>query len=143
MSQQVIVLNESRGPGLLIRLLWFVFVGWWLGLIVSSLAWFLIVTIIGLPVGLLLINKLPAVMTLKPATQHVQVVQNGDTVVVSQVEAEQYSFVARAVYFILVGWWACGVWMFLAYCFVILLVTIPLAFWMYDRVPAVTTLRRY
>ena len=143
MSQQVIVVTDARGPGLLIRLLWFVVVGWWLGLVVSGLAWLLMVTIIGLPIGLLIINKLPAVMTLKPTSQRVQVTQDGDTVVVTQVGEEQLPFVGRAAYFVLVGWWFSAIWMLVAYAFVILLLTIPLAFWMYDRVPAVTTLRRY
>jgi len=143
MSQQIIVVNEASGPGCLVRVLWFVLVGWWLGLIVSGVAWLLVITIILLPLGLMMINKLPAVMTLKPASQRVQVVEQGDTMVVSQVEEQQRSFLVRALYFVFVGWWFCGLWMATAYTFVILLVTIPIAFWMYDRVPAVTTLRRY
>jgi uncharacterized membrane protein YccF (DUF307 family) len=142
-QQQIIVVSGGSGPGILVRAIWFIFIGWWLGLLWSALAWFLNLTIIGLPVGLIMINKLPAVMTLKPATQTLRVTQQGETTIVSQEQQEQRPFLVRAAFFVLVGWWFSGLWMVLAYCLVILLITIPLAFWMYDRVPAVTTLRRY
>jgi hypothetical protein len=51
----------------------------------------------------------------------------------------------RAVYFLLIGWWFSAVWLLLAW--VLTLVTgglaLPLSFWMFDRVPALTTLARY
>jgi uncharacterized membrane protein YccF (DUF307 family) len=47
-----------------IRAVWFVFVGWWLGAIYLSVAWFLCVIIITLPIGLWLMNRVGAVMTL-------------------------------------------------------------------------------
>lgn len=63
------IVVTSRGPDLLIRFLWFVFVGWWLGAVVSGLARFLVLTVLGLPLGLWLINRLPAVITPRPQEQ--------------------------------------------------------------------------
>ena len=53
------VAEQKTGPGLLVRALWFVFIGWWLTGIVSAIAWFAMVTIIGLPLGIWLINRIP------------------------------------------------------------------------------------
>jgi hypothetical protein len=47
------------------------------------------------------------------------------------------------VYFILVGCWFSIVWALAAYAIGLLIVTLPLSFWMFDRMPAVTTLARY
>jgi uncharacterized membrane protein YccF (DUF307 family) len=47
-----------------VRLIYFVFIGWWFSLGWSLAAWFLCVTIIGLPLGVLMLNRLPNVTTL-------------------------------------------------------------------------------
>jgi hypothetical protein len=60
---------EAKAPNLLLRVLWFVLIGWWLTGILSTVAWFLNATIIGLPLGLLLINRLPTFATLRPQDQ--------------------------------------------------------------------------
>ena len=133
----VVVGQGSRGPNIIVRLIYFLLVGWWLGAIVSTVAWLLNVTVIGLPLGLYLINRLPSIITLRPQGQGITVIGN----VVIQ-GAPQRSIVARALYFLLIGWWFSGIWMALAYLLLIIIVTIPLAFWMYGRVGAVTTLYR-
>jgi len=55
---------------------------------------------------------------------------------------EQRPLLIRAVYFLLVGWWLSGLWMALAYAFLISIIGLPAAFWMYGRIGAVTTLFR-
>lgn len=140
----VVLAGQNSGPNLLVRALWFLFIGLWLGPLWIALAWLLLVTVIGLPLGLLMINRIPQVMTLKPIrTRTAVTVQNG-VMVVSQVRPEQYPFVARAAYFLLVGWWFSLVWLVLTYTLIVatLGLGLPLAFWMCDRVPAVTTLAR-
>ena len=62
----------QQGPGLLVRALWFMFIGWWLTGIVSAIAWLAMITIIGLPLGIWLINRIPTVITLRPRTREVQ-----------------------------------------------------------------------
>jgi len=138
----VVVLDQADGPNLLIRALWFLFVGLWLGAICTVLAWLLNLTIIGLPIGLYIINRLPQIMTLKPAASRLRVtVQNGVTLV-HRSPPPPRPFALRAVYFLLVGWWASLVWLVIAWALVAatLGLGLPLAFWMFDRTPRVTTL---
>ncbi len=48
-----------------VRAIWFIFVGWWLGLIVTLIAWVASVLIITLPLSIILIDRLPEVITLQ------------------------------------------------------------------------------
>lgn len=132
------VIVQNSGPGLFIRVIYFLFIGWWLGAIASTVAWILNVTIIGLPLGLAIINHLAGIMTLRPHSQ--QVSMQGNIAIVAG--AKQIAFIWRAIYFIFIGVWFSGIWMLLAYLALITVVLIPAAFWMYDRVAAITTLRR-
>ena len=131
------VVVEAPPPNLLIRVMWFVLVGWWVGGIVSGIAWFLNATVIGLPLGLWLINRLPTLITLRPQEQTWTL----DAGVVRRSKAQR-PFLLRAVWFLLVGWWLSGLWMAVAYLALLSVVGLPLAFWMYGRVGAVTTLSR-
>jgi hypothetical protein len=63
----VVIGGQNSSPNLLVRALWFLFIGLWLGPLWIALAWLLLITVIGLPLGLLMINRIPQVMTLKPA----------------------------------------------------------------------------
>ncbi|MCC7022877.1 MAG: hypothetical protein IT338_08620 [Thermomicrobiales bacterium] len=126
-----------RPPNLLLRVVWFILVGWWLTGILSAAAWALNATIIGLPIGLWIINRLPFAATLRPVESFYRV-ESGN--VVSGVR--QRPFLIRAIYFILIGWWLSGLWMALAYAFLVSIIGMPLAFWMYGRIGAVTTLFR-
>ena len=61
------ITEQYRGPqqhGWLLRLIYFVLIGWWFSLIWALLGWLLCVTIIGLPFGVWMLNRLPAVTTL-------------------------------------------------------------------------------
>lgn len=140
----VVVQNQDSGPNMLVRVLWFLFLGLWLGAISTTLGWLLIVSIIGLPLGLLIINRLPQIMTLKPTPSHLQVMVQNGVVFVQQGKVRQQPFMLRALYFVLVGWWVSFLWLSIAWALigVTLGLGLPLAFWMFNRVPAVTTLAR-
>jgi uncharacterized membrane protein YccF (DUF307 family) len=144
MQPQTVYVNTSNsGPGCLVRWLYFFIIGIPLGLVWTIIAWVLMVTVIGLPLGLWMVNRIPQVMTLKePRTTTRVTVVNGVAVV--QHNVDQAPFLLRAIYFLLVGWWLSLVWMILAWVFTTLTLGfgIPLAFWMFDRVPALTTLSR-
>jgi uncharacterized membrane protein YccF (DUF307 family) len=131
------VLFTEDGPNILVRILWFLLIGWWLGGILSGVAWFLNATIIGLPIGLWIVNRLPTFITLRPQEKS-WMVENGEV----RQTTRQRNFVVRALYFLLIGWWFSGVWMAVAYAALITIIGFPLAFWMYGRVGAVTTLYR-
>lgn len=128
---------EPSGPNLLVRFIYFVVIGWWLGGIVSGVAWFFNATIIGLPLGLWIINRLPTIITLRPQEASWQITGG-----VLRRGVEQHPFIVRALYFLLIGWWFSGLWLALAYAFVVSVIGLPLAFWMYNRIGAVTTLYR-
>jgi hypothetical protein len=49
----------------------------------------------------------------------------------------------RHLYFLLVGWWAGRLWAALASVIGLLLVTLPLTIWMYNRIGSVITLHRH
>ena len=57
-------IQTKQGPGLLVRALWFVVVGWWLSAAVMSLGFVLICLVVTLPVGLMLYNRVPFVASL-------------------------------------------------------------------------------
>jgi hypothetical protein len=143
-SPTVVVVNQDTGPGMLVRSLYFVFIGAWLGFVCTELAWLLNVTVIGLPLGLMILNRLPQIMTLKPTTTGLQVSVQNSVVVVQHGYAVQRPFLVRALYFMLVGSWFSLIWLNLAWLLagVTLGLGLPLSFWMFNRSPAVTTLRR-
>ena len=64
-----IIVVQSGGAPILLRFLYFVFIGWWLGGLVSLLAWVMVVTVILLPAGLWIVNRLPTIITLVPPEQ--------------------------------------------------------------------------
>ena len=111
---------------------------------VDPSAWALNVTIIGLPLGLWIINRIPTVMTLRPMRRDLTVDRRADgREVVRMTDRDQAPFLVRAVWFLLIGWWLSGLWAAVAYAAAVTIIGLPLAFWMYDRLPAVTTLFRY
>ncbi|WEL28263.1 YccF domain-containing protein [Haloferax volcanii] len=116
-----------------VRALWFVFVGWWATPAVVNVAWFLNATVIGIPLGVALINLVPTVLSLKePKTRLDPDSGRG-----------QRSVVARAVYFVFVGWWLSWVWANVAVLFTLTIVGLPVGIWMLNRLPAVTSLYRF
>jgi hypothetical protein len=58
MQSQTIVVPQRNGPGLLVRALYFILIGWWFSGIWAAVAWILCITIIGLPLGLYMLNRL-------------------------------------------------------------------------------------
>lgn len=138
------LVEDRSAPSLILRILWFIFIGFWLGGIVTAAAWALNVTIIGLPLGLWMINRIPTVMTLRPLRQTLEVYRRTDgTEAVRVHHQEQASFLIRAIWFLLIGWWLSGIWAGAAYIAALTIIGLPISFWMYDRLPAVTTLFRY
>jgi uncharacterized membrane protein YccF (DUF307 family) len=120
-------------PGLVVRTAWFLLVGWWLTGIWLAVAWALNVTIIGLPLGIWMINQTPLVFSLKAR----------EPVVADKGGREQHNLLVRVVWFVFVGWWASGIWVFVAYLFQVSIVGIPLAVVMYNHLPYVVSLYRY
>jgi uncharacterized membrane protein YccF (DUF307 family) len=134
----------DTGPSLAIRALWFVFVGWWLTGIVSAVAWVAMVTIIGLPLGIWLINRIPTVITLRPRTTYrLDYTDQLGRIVSHEVPEEQPPWIVRGIWFILVGWWASAIAMAIGWVLIVLIVTLPIGLLIYNRIPFVASLYRY
>jgi len=119
---------------LLVRALWFVLVGWWLTPLVVNVAWLLNATIILLPLGIKLINLVPTALTLREPRSVVDADSTG---------TGQSSLLVRAVYFVLVGWWLSWLWANVAAFFAVTIIGLPVALWMFNRLPYVTSLYRF
>ncbi|MDM8528055.1 YccF domain-containing protein [Anaerolineales bacterium HSG24] len=142
-NDQIFIVPKNDGPGCLIQMLWFVFIGWWLGGVVMSVAWFLNVTIIGLPLGLALINNIPRALALQTPQTLVAVTADGTMTHIAESSLPQRNFFLRAVYFILIGWWWSGAWMSAAYFISATYILLPIGLSMFRLTPFMTTLKRY
>lgn len=135
-NSNVNVYQQTSRPGCLLQLLWFGFIGWWFGLGWVGVAWFLNITIIGLPIGAAMLNAVPQVIALRGR----RVVRVDVTGRVS--DAPELPFILRALYFLVIGWWLSAVWMIVAYVLCMTIIGLPIGFLMFDLVPTLTTLKR-
>ena len=142
-SSPPVATESKRGPGCLVQAIWFLLIGWWLGAILIPIAWLLNVSIIGLPLGIAILNNIPRVAALQEPKVLLQTVErNGRTMIVES-DLPQFNFWVRAIFFVLVGWWWSGVWLLLAYVFCATIILMPIGLSMFRLTPAMTTLRRY
>jgi uncharacterized membrane protein YccF (DUF307 family) len=136
--------TRSKSPSLVVRAVYFLLVGWWASGISLSVAWALPVTVVGTPIGIKMINWVPKIVSLKNRRTAIKGTQSGDgSIDVTESTSDQHALLVRAVYFLLVGWWASGVWMSVAWVASVTIVGLPLAIWMYSRLPLVVSLYRY
>jgi uncharacterized membrane protein YccF (DUF307 family) len=135
----------KTGPGMLVRALWFIVISWWLTGIVSAIAWACLASIILLPVGIWMVNRIPTVLTLRPRTVDLWVYTDaaGNQVHVAAAPRVQPSWVVRGIWFIFVGWWLSALVMSVGYVLVLLVITLPLGLMLYNRVPFAASLYRY
>ncbi len=141
MKKTVIV--SKQNPGCLVQVLWFALIGWWAGQLWMAAAWFLMVTIVGAPLAVAMLNKLPQVIALRGQTVGVEVTQVGDLERVKTTShVPQRNIVLRAIYFILIGWWVSALWMEAAYAVCLSIIGLPIGFWMFDQVPLLLSLHR-
>jgi uncharacterized membrane protein YccF (DUF307 family) len=137
------VVELKAGPSILLRAVWFLLVGWWLSGFVMGIAWFFGLTVIGLPLTFYMANRIPTVLTLRPRRERYQLVQGADGVTrYERIATEQSSYLVRLVYFLLVGWWVSGFWMFAAWILCVSIIGFPVGLMMVNRVPFVMTLHR-
>lgn len=143
LPETTVVTTHRANPGCLVSALWFIFFGWWVGGIAILFAWLFSVTIIGLPLGLFIINNLPMILLLQPPGLQ-QVTRNTPTgSYIEESGLPQYNFFLRALYFVLVGWWWSFIWTVLAYVVCLTIIGLPLGMLMFSLLPGMTTLKRY
>jgi len=142
-AQPMVMVNvQHSSPSFFLRVIYFIFIGWWAGFFWLNLGFLLCYTVFLLPVGLIMLNRLPTVLTLRPTGKQTTVSVAGNTVMVNVGDTQQLNFFARAVYFILVGWWAGYIWAVIGYFFCVSIFLMPVGLIMLNRLPAVLTLRK-
>ncbi len=141
MGQKNRVVQEPGVP-LLVRIVYFLFFGWCATGVWINVAWILNATIIGLPMGLWMLNRVPQVLTLRPAKHVITAYAHGEQVRVRVQGLPQRPWLLRLVYFVLIGWWLSWLWANSAWLIAATVIGLPIAIWMLNRLPALTTLMR-
>jgi uncharacterized membrane protein YccF (DUF307 family) len=142
--QMNVTLNiNQQGPNFLIRALWYIGIGWWLGGIWLAFGYFCCLTGIGIPLGLIVLNRLPRVLTLRPVSQQTSVMMSNGNVTVNIGGAQQVNFLVRMVYFLCLGWWVGGIWASIGYSLCLTILGLPFGLMMLNRLPAVLTLYKH
>lgn len=142
-TQQTAHIQQGNQHSLVIRAIWYLFIGWWATGIWLTIAWLLNLTVIGIPFGIKMINKVPKLLTLKN-TQKSHIIATDETGTnVKTRGTEQRSLVIRGIYFVFIGWWASGIWMVIAWLVSLTIIGLPLAIWMYNKLPMIVSLYRY
>jgi uncharacterized membrane protein YccF (DUF307 family) len=143
MSEALVLTKERRAVReipFLLRVVWFFVLGWELTGIWILVAWALNLTIIGLPLGLWMINRIPQVLTLKARRGAWEVdLKSGRARYIS---LRQPNPLVRALYFLVVGWWLSLLWAIVAWLLCLTIIGLPLGVLMLHALPAVTTLQR-
>ncbi len=139
MQSQPIIVTRNDGASLLVRAIYFIVIGWWLSGIWAAIAWLLSVSIIGLPLGLYMLNRLPQVVTLKPSPRNLMVTPSGQLL---EMNVRQRPFLLRAIYFLLIGWWFSALWIIVAWALHASIIGMLLGFWMFNRTATIVTLAR-
>lgn len=143
MAPTIVMAPGNDGPSLIVRAIWYIFIGFWLSGLTIVIAYLLCATIIGIPVAFALFNKLPQITTMKARTKNWTTDHRDGVTFLTTRHAEQRGMLSRGIYFVCFGLWAGAVWLSAAYILQLLLITLPVALWMYDRAPAVMTLHRH
>lgn len=141
MSRTAAVVQEPGIP-LLLRILYFFLFGWWAAGVWILVAWVFNITIIGLPVGLWMLHRVPQVLTLRPVKQVLVADERGERTEYYTKGLPQHPWPLRLIYFVLIGWWFSLLWAIIAWAISTTVIGLPLGIWMFNRLPAITTLIR-
>lgn len=124
----------SERPGCLLQLLWFVFVGWWLGLAAIGFAYVMFVLVLTIPLGVAVLNHVPELIALRPSPRAMTPY--------GSIQVPQLSILVRTLWFLLVGFWLAALALALGYALCVTVIGIPIGFLIFDAVPGLLTLRR-
>ena len=137
-----VVAAPPKGRNFFLRVLWYIFVGWWLTGIALGVGYLAGITVIGLPLAFWIFNRTGTLLTLRPRSDVATVRTEGGVTHVEYAGRQQRPIWLRAIYFVLIGWWLALIWMILSYVISLTVIGIPLGIMMLNRLPAVFTLQR-
>src|SRR5690606_8933950 len=100
-----------------IQILWFIFIGWWLGSFAVAAAYVMFLLIVTIPVGIAILNNIPMIMALRQPDRLVTAY--------GEVAVPQHNFLLRALWFILVGWWLAGIALTIGYALCMTIIGLP------------------
>lgn len=143
-DQTLEIQSERDNPNIILRLIWFVLVGWWLGFWAIVAAYLCLVLIIPSPIGIAILNRLPRIFTLRAPAHSITVRDADGTISVERGTVDQRSWLIRLPWLVLIGWWAGLFWLSAAYLTTVLTAGfgLPISFWMFGRAAKVITLQR-
>ncbi len=134
---------QRKGPGCVASVLWYLCIGWWASFLAVLLAWLCMLTLVGIPLGVALINKLPKIVALRePGNGGLQIIVANGATIITNAGVRQHSFLVRALYFVCLGWWLSMIVMLLGWACCATLVGMPLGFWLFDKTPGLLSLHR-
>jgi uncharacterized membrane protein YccF (DUF307 family) len=131
---------RARQVPLLFRFIYFLLFGLWFGGLCAAAGWVLCLTVIGMPLGIYVLHRLPLVTTLTMPDEHYAPIESPGKWTHAPAEDDEFPFLVRAIWFLLVGWWLSLVWIKIAFLLAATFILSPFGFWMINRVPAVLTL---
>ena len=137
-----VIVTRRQGPAFLVRVLWYLFIGWWLTGLSLTRGYLAAITIVGIPLAFWIFNCTGTLLTLRPRPVTVCVSLDGGVTVVERGHGEHRRHHLRVVYFVLVGWWAALIWMTIAYFLCLTILLLPVGLMMLNRLPEVFTLHR-
>jgi uncharacterized membrane protein YccF (DUF307 family) len=139
-SSTATVQRKTRNIPFILRVIWFFLLGWELTGVWILIAWALNISLIGLPLGLWMIDRVPQVLTLRARSGSYLIdLKDGHTKYIS---SRQMPFLVRAGYFILIGWWLSLIWAGAAWILCATILGLPLGVPMLNSLPMITTLHR-
>lgn len=122
----------------MIRIIYFLLIGWWVGALAAGIAFVFCATFIGLPIGTMIFNRLPWLITLLP---------DGDSCPAGYSHRhyrEEIPMLLRIIYFFLIGWEIGLIMLAIGYLLIISIIGAPLGVMVLNYVPLGMTLsRRY
>ena len=124
----------TRRPNVLLQLLWFVFIGWWLGLLAIGFAYVMFLFVVTIPIGVMVLNMLPELIALRPERRVVTPV--------GSLRAPQHNLLLRLLWFVFVGWWLAALFLAAGYLLCLTVIGLPLGFMLFDATPWALTLRQ-
>jgi uncharacterized membrane protein YccF (DUF307 family) len=129
--------DVQEGPGMLIRFIWMLVIGWWLSGLFYFVGAVLTLFIIPAPLGMVIIQKIGWAFSLYKESSLIYV-SDGQTTMVMQ--KQQTSFIVRFIYFIFIGWWIGGFALGLAWILGITIIGLPISFMIMNRLGKIMTL---